>query len=136
MSFDPISAGFDLGKTILDKFFPDADAEMKLKMEQAANEINNEFQLQLEQIKLNQKEAENNSVFVSGWRPAVGWTCCLSLMYVSILNPIGQFIAKVFFQYTGEFPVIDTSLTLQVLIGLLGLGGLRTIEKYHGIARK
>ena len=67
--------------------------------------------------------------FIAGWRPFIGWVCGLGLFYVSLLEPIGRFVATVFFKYTGPFPVIDTSLTMQVMLGMLGLAAARTVEK-------
>ena len=136
MSLDPITAGFDLVKTGLDKFFPDADTELKGKLEAAATEINNNFQLQLEQIQVNKVEAASSSLFTSGWRPFIGWVCGTALAYCAILEPILRFAASVLFGYVGSFPSIDTDLTMQVLLGMLGLGAMRSYDKVQGTARK
>lgn len=66
MAFDPFTAGFDLTKTILDKFFPDANEELKAKINQASAEIDHEFQLNLSQLKVNEVEASHFSV--CSWR--------------------------------------------------------------------
>ena len=134
MSLDPFSAGFDLVKTGLDKFFPDADTELKGKLEAAARQINNDYQLQLAQLDINKVEASSSSLFVSGWRPAIGWVCGFSLCYAAIIEPIARFIASVIFAYVGAFPVIDTDITLQILMGLLGLAGMRSFEKHKGVS--
>lgn len=89
----------------------------------------------LAQVEVNKVEAANNNVFVAGWRPFAGWVCGGALAYVGMVEPIARFIAKVAFGYEGEFPVVDTELTFQVLIGMLGIGGLRTFEKTKGVAR-
>jgi hypothetical protein len=133
MSLDPITAGFDLVKTGLDKFFPDADTELKGKLEAAATEINNNYQLQLAQIEVNKVEAGSSSLFTSGWRP---WICGLALAYCSILEPLLRFIANVLFGYAGSFPTIDTDITMQVLLGILGLGAMRSYDKAQGTVRK
>lgn len=99
----------------------------QMQIEQANN---------LAQIDVNKAEAASSSLFVSGWRPYIGWICGFSLMYASIMEPMARFAAKVFFQYMGDFPVIDTTLTMQVLFGLLGLAGMRTYEKMNGVASK
>jgi len=135
MSLDPFSAGFDLIKTGLDKFFPDADTELKGKLAEAASQINNDYQLQLAQLDINKTEAANVSIFVSGWRPAIGWICGFSLCYSAIIEPIARFIASVIFAYAGAFPVINTDITMQILMGLLGLAGMRTFEKHKGITK-
>lgn len=88
------------------------------------------------QIDVNKMEAQSASVFVSGWRPFVGWVCGFALLYVAILDPVARFTAQVIFEYMGKFPEIDTTITMQVLFGLLGLGGMRTYEKAKGVASK
>ena len=135
MALEPLTAGFDLIKTGLDKFFPDADTELKGKLEAAASEINNSYQLQLSQLEINKVEAGSTSLFVSGWRPAIGWVCGVSLLYAALVEPIARFIATVLFTYTGLFPIINTELTLQILLGLLGLAGMRSYEKSKGITK-
>lgn len=87
------------------------------------------------QIDVNKMEAQSGSLFVSGWRPFVGWTCGFALCYVAILYPFMQFVAT-YNGYMGKFPEIDTTITMQVLFGMLGLGGMRTYEKAKGVAAK
>lgn len=87
------------------------------------------------QLEVNKAEAQSTSLFVAGWRPFVGWTCGFALAYASILYPFMQFVTT-YFGYTGKFPEIDTTITMQVLFGLLGLGGMRTYEKAKGVASK
>lgn len=108
-------------------------------------ELDNEFRLDmaklgisidLAQIAVNVEEAKSGSVFVAGGRPFILWVCGFAFAYVAIVEPLARFVATVGFQYTGAFPVIDTTLTLQVLGGLLGLSGLRTIDKVKGVASK
>ncbi len=91
--------------------------------------------LDLGQIDINKIEAASASTFVAGWRPAIGWICGFAFAYAAVIEPLLRFAAKVWFGYTGDFPVIDTDLTIQVLFGILGLGALRTAEKYKGVAR-
>ena len=84
--------------------------------------------IQLAQIDVNKTEAASTNWFVAGWRPAVGWIGALALAYAAIFEPLMRFIA-VQAGYKGAFPILDTSITLQVLMGLLGLGAMRTYEK-------
>ena len=135
MALDPFTAGFDLIKTGLDKFFPDADTELKGKLAEAASEINNSYQLQLSQLEINKVEASSVNWFVSSWRPFIGWICGVSLLYAALVEPIARFIATVLFTYTGLFPIINTELTLQILLGLLGLAGMRSFEKSKGVTK-
>ena len=90
----------------------------------------------LGQLDINKAEAQNPRLFVSGARPFIIWVCGFALLYAAILDPIARFIAQVIYHYAGPFPVIDTTITLQVLLGLLGLGTMRTAEKFKGVASK
>ena len=120
---------------IIDRVIPDKAAAEKAKLEFAAVQQSQEFQLALQQVIVNAEEAKHPSIFVSGWRPFVGWVCGVALAYVALLEPLARFVATVTFGYVGIFPVIDTNLTMQVLLGILGLGGLRTWEKQKSVAR-
>jgi hypothetical protein len=86
------------------------------------------------QIDINKVEASSTEIFVAGWRPFVGWVCGFALAYTFIVEPILRFIAQVVFGYTGLFPVIETSDLNSILLGMLGLGGLRTFEKVKGVS--
>ncbi len=88
------------------------------------------------QVEINKVEAASPSLLVSGGRPFVIWVCAFALAYASVIEPIARFVAKVCFGYDGEFPAIDTELTMQVLVGVLGLGAYRSFEKVKGVARQ
>ena len=88
------------------------------------------------QVEINKIEAASGSLFVSGGRPFVVWVCAIALAYAAVIEPIARFVATVSFAYAGPFPVIDTDLTMQVLLGLLGLGAYRSVEKIKGVARQ
>ena len=88
------------------------------------------------QVEINKIEAASSSLFVSGGRPFVVWVCAFALAYAAVIEPIARFVATVGFAYSGPFPVIDTDLTMQVLLGLLGLGAYRSVEKIKGVARQ
>ena len=139
MSFDPLSALFDLGKSAIDKIWPDPikRAEELRKLEEMKQrgdlaELNAHVGLLQGQININIEEAKSKSLFVAGWRPFVGWVCGIGLAYASIIEPLMRFVASMV-GYTGIFPVIDTSITMQVLLGMLGLAGMRTREKEKGV---
>jgi len=81
------------------------------------------------QIELNKIGAASRSVFVAGWRPAVGWVCAIGLSFTFLINPILQWL-------TGEpGPTLPTDVILELVLGMLGLGGLRTAEKLAGRAK-
>ena len=117
--------------SILDKFIVDKDLKVKLQheLETAIHRAN------LAQLEVNKSEAAHKSIFVAGWRPFVGWVCGVSLAYHFILAPILQFG----FALSGmeqELPEFDFSQLSTVLMGMLGLGGLRTFEKMKGVSRE
>lgn len=97
--------------------------------------LDNDIKLQLAQIAVNQEEAKSTSLFVAGWRPAVGWICAFALGYVAILEPIARFVAQVLCHYVGPFPLIDTTITMQVLFGMLGIGAMRSFDKQQGTTK-
>jgi hypothetical protein len=87
-------------------------------------------------VQVNLEEAKSPNLFTSGWRPFIGWICGFGLAYVSIIEPLARFAAQVWFRYTGSFPVIDTTITMQVLLGMLGLAAARTVEKVRNVEGK
>lgn len=91
------------------------------------------IQLQLAQIGVNTEEAKSPNWFVAGGRPFIMWTCGIAFAYATVIEPICRFIAQVLYGYNGAFPVLNTDLTMQVLMGLLGLGAYRTFEKFKGV---
>lgn len=133
---DPITAILGIGNKLIDHFFPDANQAAAAKLKLLEMQQNGDLQVMASQMDINKIEAQNPSLFVSGWRPFIGWVCGISLTYAAIIEPVSRFIAKVLFHYTSEFPVIDTTLTLQILLGLLGLAGMRSWEKKEGVASK
>ena len=133
---DPISLLLGVGNKLIDHFFPDASQAAEAKLKLLEMQQNGDLQAIAGQMDINKIEAQNPNIFVSGWRPFIGWVCGISLAYAALIEPLSRFIAKVIFQYSGEFPIIDTTLTLQILLGLLGLAGMRSWEKEKGIASK
>lgn len=142
MSFDPLSAAFDLGKVAIEKIWPDPTkrSEEMRKLEELRQtgdlaQLSAHVKLLTGQIEINKIEAASSNWFVAGWRPFVGWVCGFALAYAAILEPFLRFGATMT-GYEGDFPVIDTTLTLQVLLGMLGLAGMRTREKEKGVTTK
>ncbi len=122
-------------KTALDGFTPaDTIRLRELDIEFQKFALDNGIKLDLAQVNVNAVEAASASLFVSGWRPFIGWVCGLSLLYVSLLEPFARYIAVVGFAYAGAFPVVDTTITMQVLFGMLGMAGLRSLDKAKGVA--
>ena len=142
MSFDPLTAAFDAGKILIEKLWPDPvkQSEEMRKLEQLRQggdiaQLNAQVTLLAGQLEINKIEASSSSLFVSGWRPCIGWVCGFALAYSAIIEPIARFTASMY-GYTGSFPVIDTTLTMQVLLGMMGLVAARTREKEKGVHSK
>ncbi len=132
---------FDFGSKILDKLFPDPQKAQEAKIELFKLQQNGELaqlasetQIVTAQIDVNKIEAASSDKFVSRGRPFVIWVGGAAFAYATIVEPIARFVAAVGFHYTGAFPAIDTTITLQVLFGLLGLGALRSWDKKNGVA--
>lgn len=134
---DPVTIGglFTLGKELIGRVWPDPEAQArelraleKLHQEGKLAELQARVQLLQGQLEINKQEAKHSSLFVAGWRPYVGWMCGTGLGYAAIIDPLMRFIASVN-GYTGEFPEIDTAVTVQVLLGMLGMATLRQRDK-------
>jgi len=136
MSLDPISAALDIGGKLIDRLWPDPTQAAAAKLELLKMQQSGDLAVMVAQTDINKIEASSSSLFVAGWRPFVGWVCGVSLIYAALLEPLARFVSKVLFGYAGDFPVIDTTLTLQILLGLLGLAGMRSWEKKEGVAAK
>ena len=119
---------------VLDRFFPDKEKAEQAKREIEAQLTEHLSKIDLAQISVNRAEARHRSIFIAGWRPFVGWSCGLSLCYVYLIQPILIFIMGQT-GYLVHLPEVDFSTMMPVLLGMLGLGGLRSWEKWKGVAR-
>lgn len=141
MPLDPVTAALELGGKIIDKVFPDPAARaaaqlelMKLAQEGELAQLTAETDLAKAQAEINQVEASSASLFVSGWRPFVGWVCGLGLAMQFLVAPMVSFLASMMGRQLAV-PALDMSTLLTLLFGMLGLGGMRTFEKMKGVAR-
>ena len=113
---------------LLDKVIEDKDQKNALAHEIATMAERHAQELAKGQLEVNKVEAAHHSIFVSGWRPCIGWVCALGLLYNTILsNILGIWV---------EVPEIDTSLLVPVMMGMLGLGAMRSYEKVQGVSRE
>ena len=120
---------------ILDKFIEDKDQKAALAHEIATIADKQANEQAKAQIQLNAVEAATGSLFIAGWRPAVGWCCALAMLLNFILIPfinLGLDVAGVSIQ----LELINMETMMPVLLGMLGLGGLRTAEKIKGVQRE
>jgi len=127
-----IDSVLSIGSTILDRVIPDVNAREKAKQELAKAISEQDFQLALGQIQINQEEAKSENIFKSGWRPSIGWACSLTFILNFVLFPIVNYFLMMFGHAAILIP-FDTNTLMTVLGGLLGIGGLRTIEKIKGV---
>ena len=119
---------------VLDRFFPNKEEKEKAAREIEAKLAEHLAKIDLAQLEVNKQEAALRSLFVAGWRPFVGWTCGLALFYTYVAQPIAMFVMA----QTGDLvqlPHLDLSTMMPVLLGMLGLGGLRTYEKFKGVTK-
>ena len=121
--------------SLLDKFIPDADERNRLAHEIATMSERHRHEVNKSQMEINKTEAAHKSLFVAGWRPALGWTFALGIAGNYILIPMANFALAL----SGSpitIPLIDLETMMPVLIGMLGLGGMRTLEKTKGVQRE
>lgn len=142
MAIPFVGALIDAGMKVLDRVLPDpaakAAAQLELlKLQQAGEfkQLEADLQLALAQADTNKIEAASPSLFVSGWRPAVGWICGLGLGVQFLVAPLATWAATLL-GHPVTFPTLDMGTLMTLLAGLLGLGTLRTTEKIHGVAAK
>lgn len=83
------------------------------------------------QIAVNQEEAKHESIFVAGWRPFIGWVCGSAFAYHFVIQPFAVFLIAANGVQLPPLPVLDSATLLPVLMGMLGLGGMRTFEKFQ-----
>jgi hypothetical protein len=126
---------FDFAGKVIDKIFPNKDdaekAKLELfKMQQAGElaELNASLQIAVAQNNTNIEEAKNASVWVSGWRPFIGWICGFALGYNYIFMPFFTYCAQWMFKAPAMLALDSGELTT-ILLGMLGLGAMRTFER-------
>jgi roadblock/LC7 domain-containing protein len=113
---------------LLDKFIEDKDQKAALAHEIATMSEKHAHEALKGQLEVNKVEAAHHSVFVSGWRPCIGWVCALGLFYNVILaNILGIWV---------DVPEVDTTLLVPVMMGMLGIGAMRSYEKVKGVSRE
>lgn len=128
MSITGLGEVANLASTVIDKIWPNKSEQEKAELAAAVQLVNG-------QLEINKAEATNPSLFVSGWRPFIGWTCGAACAW----NWVGLPITKVGLSLAGITLAIapaELGEMMPILLGMLGLGGLRTYEKINGVDRK
>lgn len=144
MSFDLTGFGSiaDLLNGVVSRIWPDKTKQDELKADiqkaqlaGALQEMDEAWKNAAQQLEVNKVEAASTNLFVSGWRPFCGWCCGSAFAYTFILQPFLVFLMVAFHSSVDPktLPVLDVSQLMPVLLGMLGLGGMRTFEKAKGI---
>jgi len=120
---------------LLDKFIEDKDKKNALAHEIATMAEKHAQELAKAQIEVNKTEAAHKSLFVAGWRPAVGWVCVMGMASNFLVIPVANF-ALAMASSTIVVPILDLTQMMPVLMGMLGLGAMRTMEKTKGVQRE
>ncbi len=126
MALDPLTAGIDLATTIIGKVWPDKSAQQAAELAAAVAIVQG-------QLDANKAEAASPSAFTSGWRPGVGWVCVIALAMQYVARPMLSWVGIITGHPFPELPGIDDALW-QLMLGMLGMGGLRSYDKTKGVA--
>lgn len=116
----------DLANTVINKIWPDKSEQEKQQLAAAVMVIQG-------QLDINKEEAKSPSVFVSGWRPFIGWVCGAGCAWNWVGLPVVKAVA-LYFNHPLSLSPADLTEMMPLLLGMLGLGGLRTVEKINGVA--
>jgi len=120
---------------LLGKFIEDKDVKNKLAHEVATMAEKHAQELAKGQLAINKEEAKSGNIFIAGWRPFIGWACGVALVWHFIAAPFIIFFAALFGATLPALPEFDMGSLMTVLMGMLGLGGLRTFEKYKKVTK-
>ena len=129
-----ISSILPIASTVIDRVVPDKNAQAKAKQALEKALVDAEVAGQLGQLEINKIEAGSRNVFVAGRRPFIGWTCGAAMAYSYVLQPILSFgLGQA--GYLIVLPRVELGEMMPVLLGMLGLGGLRSFEKFKGLSK-
>jgi hypothetical protein len=120
---------------IVNKFIPDRDAQVKIEAELQAKLIEFESTMAKAQTDVNAVEAASPSLFVSGWRPSVGWVCAVAFAWQFVGQPFFSWVYILVTHQPAPVVALQSDALMTVLIGMLGLGGYRTFEKIRGVTK-
>lgn len=128
MAFDPISAVADVVGKVLDRVIPDPKAKAEALAQLQQLQQNGDLAVMAQQAEINKVEAANANMFIAGWRPFVGWVCGSALAIQLVVAPLAVQISNIV-GHPVPLVTMDVSLLVTTLTGMLGLGGMRTVEK-------
>ncbi len=134
MDLAGLSSVAKLGSDIINRIWPDASAAEQAKLAVVMAELDAQVKLAMTQSDVNKAEAANPSLFVSGWRPGIGWICVSALGYQFILYPLLMWLT-VWFPDIQAPQLVGSDMLFELMFGMLGLAGLRSWEKSKGVAQ-
>lgn len=123
----------DLGKSLIERFFPNEEERRKAEAEFLKIAAEGELKQVIAQLEINAREAAHPSVFVAGWRPAFGWCGAVGFLYATVIQPLIAWYGTA--RGWPAPPALNMDLMWVVITGMLGIGGLRTFEKSKGVAK-
>ena len=129
-----VSSILPVASEVIDRLVPDKNGAAKAKQELEKALVHAEVSGLIGQIETNKIEAASRSVFVAGWSPFIGWSCGAAMAYSYVLQPILAFTLA----QTGhliDLPRVELGEMMPVLLGMLGLGGMRSFEKFKGVSK-
>lgn len=131
---DPVSVLLDIGGKVIDRIWPDPAQAAAAKFELFKLQQSGDLAQMAGQMQINVEEAKSASLLVAGWRPFIGWVCGVACAW----NWLGLSVAKMIAELCGH-PITlspaDVSEMMPILMGMLGLGTLRTFEKVKGVSK-
>jgi hypothetical protein len=130
-----ISSVLPIASTVIDRLVPDKNAQAKIKAEMEKALVNAEASGMLAQSQANIEAAKHSSIFIAGARPCILWICALALGWQYIGNPIAVWGVALWAPDT-PIPSIPSEGLFPLTMSLLGLGTMRTAEKWRGVARE
>ena len=133
MGLDPISTVAGLADDVITRIWPDATEKEKEKLALVSQELSASVAEAQAQADTNKTEAANVNVFVAGWRPFVGWVCGSAFAWNFIGAPMMGYFGALF-GHPVPVPHLDLGALQELLMGMLGLGGMRTFEKFKNVA--
>ena len=129
-----LSAILPIAETVIGRLVPDKNAKAKAMRQMEKALVDAEAKGMLGQLEINKVEAAHRSVFVAGWRPAIGWIGAVAIGYHFCIQPMvifGLGIAGMSF----DLPTFDMDSLMTIIMGMLGLGGMRRFEKFKGLTK-
>ncbi len=127
-----IGSILSIGEKLIEKLIPDPKQKAEALQKLAELELNGDLAVIAGQIEINKIEAASANMFIAGWRPFLGWVCAGAFAISLVILPLTMYGAAVFGRTLPPPPKMESEQVMLLLTGMLGLGGMRTVEKLSG----